>query len=71
MNIWEDLAITLPVFPSQVSRLSLQAREREEGVISGLKEDADKLKADLEQTRSQLKATKAKLSSVEVSLMHS
>jgi len=58
------------VFPSKVSRLERQAREREEGVISGLKEDADKLKSDLEQARTQLKATKAKLSSVEVSLVY-
>ncbi|KAK2175048.1 hypothetical protein NP493_756g02026 [Ridgeia piscesae] len=60
-----DLSGRLKTAEEEVSRLERQAREREEGVISGLKEDADKLKSDLEQARTQLKATKAKLSSVE------
>ena len=49
--------------------LERQAREKEEGVISGLKDATDRLKYELDQARTQLKATKTKLVKVEVHKM--
>ena len=49
-----------------MAQLERLAREKEEGVISGLREATDRLKTELDQARAQLKITKTELTHVEV-----